>query len=418
MAENEQRAGELEREVLLLKEELSQREVQPRITDQQLESSTDSGHLYPQLPVADRSGNAGWDATIARTPVEERLVVDLGQGSLDQSGTLLEAEPSVDALLSLSTPSSMCDDAGLQPVLPSTLAQPPPPYSASSSSSSSTKPDSTAAVLQSVVDTITDMDEEEVIEATIHSHTKPFSKPSEQAGQRGSCALNNASKAGYEGNMRSSQSGADQTTAAADGSRSKDHFSFVDNLLTTEGGSPNKKTVTVPTGATITYSPRTTRSHAKGNASSARTSAKEQSKPRNTQTSGLETRSKMGVSAPKPEEHAPKTTTGSERMQIKSDQSSGTREEAKVSQSRDSADIKQEHSDSSGSDSHSRLKLDPAKFDLGSHHRNRAQVASSKKGAKNGTEGKRAECETRENGNTGFVQGVENDVCRSSSPIF
>ena len=437
VAESEHKAGELEREVLQLKEELMQKEVQclkeelihreaqQRIGEQQLESNTDTGHLYPSLPVTESSlsDSVGWDATGVRAPVEERLVVNLGQASVDKHSSVLEAQPSVDTLLSLSVPPSACDDVGLQPVLPSTSASPPPSYSASSS----TKADSTAAVLQSVVDTITDTDEEEVLGTTNHSHTKSLPKPSDEAGQRGHCNPNNAIKAGRDGAPRSPQLGADQNTAAANSSTSKDHFSFVDNLLSTESGLPHK-TATVPTGATITYSPRTTRSNAKGSASSAKASTKEKSKPRNTQMSSLETRSKMVVSASKHEEPAPKTTsapsstssmptTGSEKTQIKGDGNIWAKGEEEVSP-RESASPKEEHSDSSCSDSHSRLKLDPAKFDLGSCHRKRAQGAAGRKGAKNGTHGEAAECEMQENGNAGFVQGVENDMCCSSSPIY
>ena len=438
VAESEHRAGELEREVLQLKEELMQREMQrqkeelthreaqQRVVERQLESSTDTGHLYPSLPVTESSlsDDVGWDATGVQAPVEERLVVNLGQASVDKCSPALEAQPSVDTLLSLSVPPSACDDVGLQPVLPSTSASPPPSYSASST----TKPDSTAAVLQSVVDTITDTDEEEGLGTTNHSHTKSLPTPSDKAGHRGHCNPNNAIKAGHDGAPGSPQLGADQTTVAANSSTSKDHFSFVDNLLSTDSGLPHNKTATVPTGATITYSPRTTRSNTKGNASSAKASTKEKSKPRNTQMSSLETRSKMVVSASKHEEPAPKTTsapsstssmptTGSEKMQIKGDGNIWARGKVEVSP-RESASPKEEHSDSSCSGSRSRLKLDPANFELGSYHRKRAQGATGRKGAKNSTHGEAAECEMRENGNAGFVQGVENDVCRSSSPIY
>ncbi|KAK7109949.1 BRISC complex subunit Abraxas 2-like [Littorina saxatilis] len=426
VAESEHKAGELEMEVEGMREELAKREDKRREAERRImeaerqkveaerqkveaerqkveaeqqkldaENKKDSGGFYPHFPPQERVGYGLG---------QERLVVDLRQGSGEQ----WQGAASVDDLLSGSITSNLCD-SHLHPIIPSTLDEPPPPYCAVPSTQAS---ESGAPVLQSVVDTIEDTDEDEVLGAGSHGN------PLEKVPAKGKLGLNNVSKAGGDG---ASKTGA----GAGEGGKSQDHFSFVENMITSESGTSQKKTAIVPTGATVTYSPRTTRSQLKGHAGSTNVSAREQSKQNNTRENAQSAFSAdVSSSSPKPSENSSKvgsssslptvgnTSVHSPNTQTRSDRHGGEPED-KIN--RDSS--KQGRS---GGDSNTRLKLDPNKFDLDGRQRSRSQItaSSSKRNAKNTADHERASSGSRENGSTTNIEDVDKNMCRSSSPVF
>ncbi|XP_076460241.1 uncharacterized protein LOC143293348 [Babylonia areolata] len=412
VSESERQAGELEREVVQLREELSHRE-EGRLREEL--SHREEGRLREEL--SHREEGRLREELSHREEGERRPGVQRGgeKGVYPKLGGGESGEgerPSVDDLLSLAPTVDLC-----------------PLPSAPACSLDSAPPDATApSLLQSVVDTISHVEEEvggtdtppqgssqqcpsdhiltPIVTSTVTpsagcaapQSTEPLSHSVLSKAVSGSVlskavsgsVLSKAvsgsvhskvvsgsvhSKAVSGSVLSKAVSGSVQSRVCRGGkagmstavSSSKDHFSFVDNLLTSEGGTAGRKsTATVATGATLTYSPRTTRSHTKGPTPSS--CPKDRPKARNSPTRGTAAQLKRGGS-PKADG---KARAGSPKADGKAragsaGPGSGDKRRAKVdsgltedrtSTNRDSKATKSVGT--AGHDAHASIKLDPA----------------------------------------------------------
>ena len=417
-------AGELEREVNQLKEQLTERKKQQeekQLREQQIiiedvQAVENSLDIVQQSLQDQGLASENNESALKGVITQERLVVDLGQGQGQDSLTSMTVVgPSVDDLLSMPpvTQDKLAagDSAPLDSVVNTTLPSPLPPNPVVTPASQGSG--SGATVLQSVVDTITDTDEEETTAGRSDTHIiQPVT-------DKASKDLNNRRVP----TMASSASS--KHTVGSSSSRSKDHFSFLDNMLSSEGATQhNKKTATVPTGATLTYSPRTTRSQVKGQPQLTRATSREKPKGRNTAMSDTSTQSKREGSPRSGDK--PKTVSSSTTSSTKVSNPSVHQERRRARQEGQgkvgsspprggpASKLSQHHN---GPDSHHRPRLDPAKFQLGGRTRERMKVAATKEVTKAETGVEKGESECQENGDTGGGQDNK-EAPRSTSPVF
>ncbi|KAL8615413.1 hypothetical protein ACOMHN_036233 [Nucella lapillus] len=446
VSESEQQVGGLEREVGRLRKALAEQEQQRRREAQAHNEEgeeekggnrgvgVEPGHLYPTLPTQ-AWGESGKEKQKGGSAKLEQTTSD-GSVPTPSIDDLLSMPPTTTTTTTSSNPTP--DPCALTPAPPAVEGQPPCPL-----------------VLQSVVDTITDVDEDSphhppssspLTQGSAHQGNSVRSSTSKMAAGGGSLHSKVASGSLHSkvtsgsvhskvgsGSVQSKKAGGVKPSmeSGGGGGGKKDHFSFVDNLLNSESGGSNlkKSTATVPTGATLTYSPRATRSQVKGPASvPSVSSTKDRPKARNSPPRSALTQPKRDNS-PKTDVgkvKATSTTRGSSPSSSHGERRRGRGEGGLTTHERiptnaapkkDTQSTKLTSCQDGGT---VRSKLDPASFPLGGNPKRRSKEASAKVISKSDSDGEKVDGgpeDLSKNGNIG--PGVEyQEAPRSLSPVF
>jgi hypothetical protein len=237
-------------------------------------------------------------------------------------------------------------------------------------------PLSAAPVLESVVDTIADSDEDK-----------------EAASSGGKSVAQNSAD-------RDSKSTKGRASAASGKNTPRDPFAFVGNLLTEGNGSASstshKKTASVPTGATLTYSPRISRS--------TRTQAKD-----NLGQTSQPILHPEDIEGQARRDNSPSTRSSSRKP--KTEQPFASNKSLSTTDSEITNIQQSKRSPHCSPDPSARKKMDPTRSALAKN-----KHSAAKNGDRPPVEGEEAYPGSQENGNIAGADEVERYP--SSSPVF